>query len=101
MRHLQLLSLLALPSSPTTSRSPRRRGIRHPFLVLATIIAAAEAAEEGEEQEGADGGADADDDGFVVVDPGFDFAAEGGTFALALYNTLAEGTKGEVERGEG
>ena len=52
--------------------------------MAATATAAREAPEEGEEEEGADRGGDADDEGFVRVDPGFDLAGYGGAFALAL-----------------
>jgi hypothetical protein len=50
----------------------------------AALEAAVDAAKDGEEDQAADGGGDADDDGFVVVDPGFDFLAEGGAGAPAL-----------------
>ena len=40
--------------------------------------------EDEEEKETADAGADADDEGFVVVDPGTDFFEGRGVFALAL-----------------
>lgn len=46
--------------------------------------AADAAAEDGEEQEAADGGGEADDEGFVVGDPGFDFFGRVGAFAVAL-----------------
>lgn len=58
----------------------------------AALAAAVEAAEEGEEDEATDCGGDADDDGFVVVDPGFDLAAGGGAFALALFEMLEDFT---------
>ena len=50
-----------------------------------TTAAADDAAEDEEEEETADAGADADDEGFVVVDPGTDFFEGGGVFALALF----------------
>jgi hypothetical protein len=52
--------------------------------VLVALAAAEETAEEGEQEEAADGGADADDQGFVVLDPGFDLAADGGAATLTL-----------------
>lgn len=69
-----------VPTLPASSR--RRRGVSR-----ATSLAAAracEAAADGEEDESADGGTDADDDAFVVIDPGLDLAAYGAAFALAL-----------------
>lgn len=65
-----------------------------PLVLLGASAAretAAETAEDGEKQKGADGAADADDDGFVVVDPGFDFAAGGGAGALALGKIVSAG----------
>ena len=60
--------MTALPSLPAAWRGARRR--RDHLLVCATTAAAANAAaKDGEEDEATDAGADADHDGFVVVDP--------------------------------
>ena len=67
LRHLRLTA--TLPALPAAGR--RLRWCRGELLVCATAAAAAyDAAEDGEEDEAAHTGADADDDGFVVVDPG-------------------------------
>ena len=62
----------------------RRRGELGRTAVPVSTDAADETAEEGEEDEAADGDGDADDDAFVGGEPGADFAADGGAFALAL-----------------
>jgi hypothetical protein len=51
---------------------------------LSPLVGAPHAGQDHEEDEGTEGGGDADDEAFVVVDPGFDFLAEVGSFALAL-----------------
>lgn len=63
--------------------SSRRTGDTFGGSTTATT-AADEAPEDGEKQQTANGGADADDEGFMFVDPGFDLTADGGAFALAL-----------------
>jgi hypothetical protein len=75
--------MAALPALPAAwRRSWRRRD--HLLVCAATTAAADAAAEDSEEDEAADTGADADDDGFVVVDPGGDLTANGCTSAATV-----------------
>lgn len=86
----------ALPALPAAWRRSGRR-CDH-FLVRAAAAAAADtAAEDCEEDEAADTGANADDDGFVVVDPGRDLAADGSAFAAAVLAFAAATAVGAVE----
>lgn len=77
-----------VPALPAAWRCLRWRA-RHLLVPLSATSAAAETAYDGEEDEGADGGSDADDEWFVVVDPGFHFAAYTAADALALLAVLA------------
>lgn len=88
--------LAALPALPAAWRRTRRR--RDHLLVCAAAAAAADAtAEDGEEDEAAYTGADADHDGFVVVDPRGDLAADGGAPAAAILACAATAALGAVE----
>jgi hypothetical protein len=70
----RLSSRSPVPALPTSRW--RHRRARSLFVHTAMSLAAADAAaEDGEEEEAADSGADADDEGFVVVDPGADLTA--------------------------
>lgn len=88
--------LAALPSLPAAWRGSRRR--RDHLLVCAAAAAAADtAAEDGEEDEAAYTGADADHDGFMVVDPRGDLAADGGASAAAVLTFAAAAAVGAIE----
>lgn len=92
--HLWLTA--TLPALPAAGR--RLRGRRGEFLVCAAATAASyNAAHDGEEDKAAHTRADADDDGFVVVDPGCDLAADGGTSAAAVLAGAAAAALGAVE----
>jgi hypothetical protein len=52
--------------------------------LLSALVGAPAAAEDREDDERADGGGEADNEGFVAVDPGFDFVAKVGACAAAL-----------------
>jgi len=95
LRHLRLTAT-TLPALPAAGR--RLRGRRGEFLVCAAATAASyNAAHDGEEDKAAHTRADADDDGFVVVDPGCDLAADGGTSAAAVLAGAAAAALGAVE----
>jgi hypothetical protein len=94
LRHLRLTT--TLPALPAAGRRLRRH--RGELLVCAAATAAScDAAEDGEEDEAAHTGADADDDGFVVVDPGWDLAADGSASAAAVLAGAAAAALGAVE----
>jgi len=78
-------------STPASLRRPLRhhgRGSNFPPTPPRTLTrpaaAANDAANDGNEEEATDAGADADDEGLVVVDPGADFGEVGGADALTL-----------------
>jgi hypothetical protein len=74
------------------------RGRRGEFLVCAAATAASyNAAHDGEEDKAAHTSADADYDGFVVVDPGGDLAADGGASAAAVLAGATAAALGAVE----
>lgn len=67
----------------------RRRGCPCEFLCVFSLLAAAAvrgpaAAKDEEEDEAADAGGEADNEGEVAVDPGFNFFADGAVLALTL-----------------
>jgi hypothetical protein len=55
----------------------------------AALVRAPAAGDDGEDEEATDRGRHGDDDGFVAVDPGFDFVCDGGAVASALGYGLA------------
>lgn len=75
--HLRVASV-RLPAVPAW------RGRWHLLLHLSSPEAASTTAQDREEQEATDDGGDGYDDGFVIIDPRFDLAAQGSAFALAL-----------------
>jgi hypothetical protein len=75
--------LAALPALPSTRRRLRRR--RCELLVGATPAAAAgDTTQDSQENKATDTSAHADDDGFVVVDPGGHLAADRGTATASV-----------------
>jgi len=76
-------TVAAVPTLPSTRRRHRRaRCLLPPHSP--PLAATSDAADEREEKQSADGGANADDYAFVIVDPGLNLAAYRGAFALAL-----------------
>jgi len=93
-----LLHILAASSRTLirwTSRQPirpipllalwRRHILGLSFSGAAATAAADAAAEDGEEYQPADAGSEPNDEGPVVIDPGFDFGADVGAFAHSLH----------------
>lgn len=93
---LSAVLVVALPALPATWRRTRRR-CDHFLVGAAATTAADAAAEDGEEDQAADTSADANDDGFVVVDPGRDLAADGGASAAAVLAFPAAAAIGAIE----
>jgi hypothetical protein len=88
--------MAALPALPTAWRGSRGR-CDH-FLVCAAAAAAANAAaKDGEEDEAANTSANADDDGFVVVNPGGDLPADGCASAASVLTFTAAAALGAVQ----
>jgi hypothetical protein len=88
--------MAALPALPAAWRRSWRR--RDHLLVCTTSTTAADAAaEDGEEDQTADTSADADDDGFVVVDPGRDLATNGCASAAAVLAFATAAALGAIQ----
>lgn len=89
-------NMAALPALPATwRRSWRRRD--HLLVCAAAATAADAAAQDGEENQTADTSADADDDSFVVVDPGGDLTANGCASAAAVLAFATAAALGAVQ----
>jgi hypothetical protein len=88
--------MTALPALPAAWRGTRRRSDH--FLVCATATTAADtAAEDGKENQATNTSADADDNGFVVIDPGRDLAADRSASATSILAFTATAALGAVE----
>lgn len=97
------------PSRRSVPAVTLRHGTTNPTLLhrgtagadaFGTAAATDAAAQDGEKDEAADAAGDADDDGFIVVDPGPDFPGGGGASALALRTRVSIFAKDEGEFGE-
>ena len=80
-RRMASRALILIPALPSTGRCLRLRLIDP----SPPTTRPGNTPQNSEQEQPTDRGADANDNGFVVVDPGFHFAAEGGAFTLALH----------------
>jgi hypothetical protein len=86
-------SMRPLPMLPPTRRRihwshSRIRSVD--LSPLSALVRAPATGDDGEDNEATDAGGDANDEGFVAVDPGFDFVGYGRAGALALIIVLVQ-----------